>query len=97
MIGYGRQVGRDGVEVERDAAPPGSILNANITSFWLTMELLDIDHSACPGKILPVVFQVPSSPTPPYPYPFGGAPPSSSRLPTASLSFPFVHPRRLPA
>jgi len=52
------KVGRDGVETERDAAPPGSILNANITGFWLTMDLLDIDASAGPGKILPVVFQL---------------------------------------
>lgn len=52
------KVGRDGVEVERDAPPPGSILNANITGFWLTMDLLDIDASAGAGKILPVVYQI---------------------------------------
>ncbi len=34
--------GRDGIVTERDEAPPGSILNANIAGFWLSMDLLDI-------------------------------------------------------
>jgi len=36
---------RDGVVMERDEAPPGSILNANISGYWLTMDLLDIVSS----------------------------------------------------
>eukprot|EP00281_Chroomonas_sp_CCMP1168_P035536 CAMPEP_0206247206 /NCGR_PEP_ID=MMETSP0047_2-20121206/19684_1 /ASSEMBLY_ACC=CAM_ASM_000192 /TAXON_ID=195065 /ORGANISM="Chroomonas mesostigmatica_cf, Strain CCMP1168" /LENGTH=433 /DNA_ID=CAMNT_0053672711 /DNA_START=57 /DNA_END=1358 /DNA_ORIENTATION=+ len=52
------KIGRDGVVMERDEAPPGSMLNANIAGFWLTMDLLDIDVGTPTGKILPVVFQM---------------------------------------
>ena len=46
VVGLARQkVGRDGVAHERDTAPPGSILNANISGFWLTMDLLDVDNT----------------------------------------------------
>jgi len=46
VVGLARKkMGRDGVAHERDSAPPGSILNANISGFWLTMDLLDIDNS----------------------------------------------------
>lgn len=46
VVGLARlKVGRDGVAHERDTAPPGSILNANISGFWLTMDLLDVDNT----------------------------------------------------
>jgi hypothetical protein len=46
VVGLARQkLGRDGVAHERDTAPPGSILNANISGFWLTMDLLDVDNT----------------------------------------------------
>ena len=46
VVGLARQkVGRDGVAHEGDTAPPGSILNANIAGFWLTMDLLDVDNT----------------------------------------------------
>jgi len=52
------KISRDGVEAGRDVPPPGSILNANISGFWLTMDLLDIDNQTPSGKILPVLLQM---------------------------------------
>ena len=52
------KISRDGVEAGRDVPPPGSILNANITPFWLTTDLLDIDNSQSSGKILPALLQM---------------------------------------
>ena len=46
VVGLARKkMGRDGIAHERDTAPPGSILNANISGFWLTMDLLDVDNT----------------------------------------------------
>jgi hypothetical protein len=45
MTKLNAQVGRDGISHARDSAPPGSILNANISGFWLTMDLLDVDNT----------------------------------------------------
>lgn len=50
--------GRDGIVTERDANPPGSILNANMAGVWLTMDLLDIDTSTPAGTILAPAFQM---------------------------------------
>mmetsp|Transcript_41842 Transcript_41842/g.81821 ORF Transcript_41842/g.81821 Transcript_41842/m.81821 type:complete len:432 (-) Transcript_41842:44-1339(-) len=52
------KMGRDGVVSERDENPPGSILNANIAGFWLTMDLLDIDTSAPSGRVLAPILQM---------------------------------------
>mmetsp|Transcript_62918 Transcript_62918/g.148138 ORF Transcript_62918/g.148138 Transcript_62918/m.148138 type:complete len:433 (-) Transcript_62918:40-1338(-) len=52
------KVCRDGVVMERDEAPHGSILNANIGGFWLTIDLLDIDTTTPAGKLLPCVLQI---------------------------------------
>jgi hypothetical protein len=53
-----RKMSRDGVAYQRDTAPPGSILNAQISGFWLTMDLLDVDNTTPAGKILPVLLQL---------------------------------------
>lgn len=59
VVGLARQkVGRDGISHARDSAPPGSILNANISGFWLTMDLLDVDNTTPAGKILPAILQL---------------------------------------
>jgi len=59
VVGLATQkVGRDGIAHERDEAPPGSILNSQISGFWLTMDLLDIDNTTPAGKILPVILQL---------------------------------------
>ena len=50
------------MEAGRDVPPPGSILNANISGFWLTMDLLDVDNQTPSGKILPVLLQVRPNP-----------------------------------
>lgn len=59
VVGLARKkMGRDGIAHERDTAPPGSILNANISGFWFTMDLLDVDNTTPAGKILPVLLQL---------------------------------------
>ena len=55
VVGLARQkVGRDGISHERDSAPPGSILNANISGFWLSMDLLDVDNTTPSVLISPL-------------------------------------------
>jgi len=56
--GRTERVMRDGVVIERDEAPHGSILNANIAGFWLSIDLLDIDTTTPAGKLLPPVLQI---------------------------------------